>query len=171
MIKSCISCSWVIFQSSKTQVWHVTIATHTGPDLYSFERKIHTLAYQQSLFKCDLDSTVCWKVACWKIPQSALGLCLIKLLCSQQLSIIGGRCQCQSKAPTAPNWSKPSLQMSLRCQLKSFSWKWDGGRNCDDSLTATKMVRRPERVRVWNREGSEGVKQIDRQIKKVTERK
>lgn len=93
----------------------------------------------------------------WHVEKySALGLGLIELLCSQQLSIIGGQCQCQSKAPTAPHWSKPSLQMSLRCQLKSFSWNWDERRSCDGSLTATKLVWRPEResecVKEWKSE-------------------
>ena len=116
----------------------------------------YTPAHRQSLFKCEtVLFAEMWHVE-KKIPQSALGLCLIELLCSQQVSIIGGQCQCQSKAPTAPNWSKPSLQMSLRCQLKSFSWNWDERQSRDGSLTATKLMWRPERwsecVSVWKSE-------------------
>lgn len=91
---------------------------------------------------CNWDLTVCWNVACWKMPQSALGLC-VELLCNQQFSIIGGQCQCQNKAPTAPNRSKLSLQMSLRCQLKSFSWNRDDG-----ALTTAELMCRPEEERL-----------------------
>lgn len=153
MILSSISCQWVTLQSSMNQGWHVTIIAKYRPrpvTLWAQNTHQHTNNHrsnvtENTLLKCGMLKTL----------QSALGLCLIEPLCSQQLCIIGGQCQCQSKAPTAPNWSEPSLQMSLRCQLKSFSWNWDERLSCDGSLTATKLVWRPEgegervRVREW----------------------
>lgn len=66
----------------------------------------------------NLDSPTLNKMASkqkWKTH----GFHLIKRLSSQQLHIIGG--PCQSKDLTAPKRPEPRQQMSLQCQLKSFS--------------------------------------------------
>lgn len=151
---------WVTFQSSMNQVWHVTTVTDTGPDLWSFELK--TLTSTPTIIVQMWLGLHCW-LKCGMLKNTAKCIRFVPDWTAVQSA---------TQHYWRPNWSKPSLQMSLRCQLKSFSWNWDERQSYDRSLTATKLLWRPEREResVKERE-SEGVKQINRQTKRVTGRK
>lgn len=140
VIKSIIFCPWVTIQSSMNQTWQVVIIALMQAQTCDNNNQDPSVAETRHVLK---NTAKCIR---------------FELLCSQQLSIIGGQCQCQSKAPTAPNSSKPSLQMSLRCQLKSFSWNWDERRSYDGSHSC-KAVWRP--AREWKREWERGKKECE----------